>query len=107
MPEFRRQFDRQGGSSPVYEPDMVHVVDVNARDLLHAPLVRQRLGPERIDEVPGRAFGVDGLTLHNLRFGGIRHDAAQACDGRQRSALDLHDLFPRLGRRHEDYSRWC
>ena len=83
-PEFRGQFDGQGSSSPVDEPDMVHVVDVHARDLLHAPLVRQRFGPERIDSVLRRAIRIDRLALYYLCFsnrpGGIRHDSAQTRD---------------------------
>jgi hypothetical protein len=45
----------------VDEPDVVHVVDVDAGDLLHAPAVRQRLRPERVHpELRGAAL-VDGL----------------------------------------------
>ena len=46
---------------------MIHLVDPNPHDLLHAPLVRERLGPERIDAVLGRAVRVDGLSRDHLR----------------------------------------
>ena len=63
---------------------MIHLVDVNAHDLLHAPPIRQRLGPEWIDAVLGRAIRIDSLARHDLRLSnrpsGIRHDAAQARD---------------------------
>jgi hypothetical protein len=63
---------------------MIRLVDVNAHDLLHTPPVRERLGPEWIDAVLGRAIRVDSLARHHLRRcdgpSGIRHDAAQACD---------------------------
>ena len=44
------------GRRAVEEPDVIVArIDADARDLLHAPLVRQPLGPERIDLVDGRA----------------------------------------------------
>ncbi len=64
--ELRRQLDRHCGSSPVDEPDVLHVIDVKTRDLLHAPLVRQRLGPKWINAILGRAVGVDRLALDHL-----------------------------------------
>ena len=50
-----------GAVGPVQEPDNVHVIHVDAGHLLHAPAVRQRAGPERIDLEQRCAILVHGL----------------------------------------------
>ena len=64
---FGGQLDGEGGSAAIEEPDVIHLVDPDPHDLLHAPLVRQRLGPERVDAVLGRAVLVHFLSRDHLR----------------------------------------
>src|SRR5439155_21023383 len=47
----RRQFVRTRVDAAVNRPDVVVFVDVDVDNLLHAPFVRERLGPEGIDAI--------------------------------------------------------
>src|SRR5206468_9072889 len=51
----------------IQKPDVVILIDEDTGDLLHAPSVRQRLRPERIDLEERRTIGVDSLSLPLLR----------------------------------------
>ena len=51
----------------VYEPDVVHVIDIDPGDLLHGPPVGERLRPERIHPVQRRPVAVHSLSLDHLR----------------------------------------
>src|SRR5262245_49795150 len=69
-----------GGLSAIQEPDVIHVIHMDAGDLLHAPAIGQRLGPERIDLEDRRAALVDGLP------GGLRLHSIARADGQRQSA---------------------
>jgi hypothetical protein len=64
---------------------IVFLFDKKARDLLHAPAVGERLGPERIDAVLRCAIRVESLPSYHLRVSdgrcGIRHEQGQADSG--------------------------
>ena len=101
---FGRQLDGEGGSTAVEEPDVIHVVDKNPHDLLHAPLVRQRLGPERVDAVLRCAVVVHCLSRDHLRVAdaarGKRRNGTQNNEGGSCLVLRhtiLRSSFCRLG----------
>src|SRR5581483_10651869 len=60
------------GRAAIEEPDVIHLIDADAGDLLHAPAVGQRLRPERIDLEDRRAVLVGGLRRRALRVAGGR-----------------------------------
>jgi hypothetical protein len=64
---------------------VVHRIDRDAGHLLHAPAVRQRLRPERIDAELGRTVRVERLSRYNLRATGEAGGKYQG-DGDQESA---------------------
>jgi hypothetical protein len=71
----------------IQEPDVIVAgIDADAGDLLHAPLVRQPLRPERIDFEDGRAALIHRLRGTCLRMqpqagkdNDQRHESKQAC----------------------------
>jgi hypothetical protein len=80
-------FVRVRGGGAIQEPDVIVAgIDADAGDLLHAPLVRQPLRPERIDFEDGRAALVHGLRGLRLRMqpqagknDHQRHQSTHAC----------------------------
>src|SRR6185503_13755647 len=64
----------------VEEPDVIHVIDMDAGDLLHTPSVRERLRPERVDAVLRCAAAIDRLPCDHLRMArdGVGHRGYRA-----------------------------
>ncbi len=79
-----------GRVAPVQEPHVVHRVDADPGDLLHAPPVGERLRPERVDAVLRRAALVDGLSGNHLRA--PDHPRAERQHARDDEGHDTHRL---------------
>jgi len=80
---FGGQLDGQRRATPVQEPDVIGLLfDKHPGDLLHAPAVGERFGPERIDAVLRRAIRIQSLPRYHLCVsdgrGDIRGDQAQS-----------------------------
>ena len=72
----------------VVHPDVVVLVDGQARDASHLPLVRQRLGPVGIVFVAGGGLRLDSIA----RVGDQEHDAGQQRKHHADFRIDFHHV---------------
>ena len=87
--------------SAIQEPDVVLVIDVDTGDLLHAPPVRQRLRPERIDFEDGRAVLVQHLRTRLLSAAGCPRQGTHNENGHEQ--LLRHGDPPTTARHNDHY----
>ena len=85
---------------------MIHLVDGDPRDLLHAPPVGERVRPERVDAVLRRAVLIHNLARNHLRVSNVDTGERGERQDRKGRPHPCHDSLPqiaivRTGRLHE------